>query len=685
MRARKLRRAQVRVPRFAATSATVPRAMRRRLLLAITSVHVACTPPSAPPRPKTEAAAERVQPSGAAPSEVSADDAQVFAELVKHARAITGAFGNRAPRVAEQGRTLVFVSTRDGTPHLFATEAGSARGAVRRLDPGEGRVDSFELVRPAPGVSEQPVFIGSAGGAYGVHTVALSGPSLRTLAKGTPGQFVRMAAPTLKPGSFVVQVEGETHELREGSLERAEMRVLYTDPVAFALLDVNRQGTHALCARGRGGERQDLVVVDLVGGSAKVLHTSGEIRAARWIDAGRRVMVATDGSAEANLVLGLDASSGQEIWRYVDDLHQGRVQDLVVSADEQQAASLVDTGSRHLIRFLDLAVPKSRAGKVVIGKRALRDAEMPAGEGNLAGYSAEGSRLLLDWARPDQPDSLWSVVVQSGQPEVLHADAHPSIDSLPSITAVNLEVPAADGLRVPLILYAPKGGAEKKPVIVMLHGGPSDTASIGYDAWIRFYTAFGFNVVEPNVRGSSGFGYAYEHADDGDKRKAAIADLKSVGEWVKAQGWADGSRLALFGGGYGGYLVLMAMAEQPTLWRAGVDLAGPVDLQSAHRRLRGPQQQRFTEEFGDVGVLRALSPIGHVARIERPLFVLQGEGDDSVPKAEVDPLVAGLRERGINVEYMLISGAGHDLQDRGRQADVLARTTLFLRTSMEIR
>lgn len=672
---------------------------------------VAC----APPVTSTVSTSERPPVVDAAPSEVTAEDAPVLAELTKHARAITGAFESRAPRLADQGRVLVFRSTRDGDPHLYTSDALRPRAAVQRLDAGAGALHPFELVRPSPGAREQIVALGTLGGVDGVHAIDLDGAARTLTPSAKSVQFARIFATPLDPGRFVVHAVarsaeggmarhgersaaggmvrhderstagGMAQQLLGGTLQGAgELRVLYSDPRPFELCDVNRAGTSALIVR-RDESVEELLVVDLQRQRARVVHKSGQIRLARWISGDdRRALVATDGSAEANLVLGLDAQSGRELWRYVDRVQGGTVRDAAVAPDGTQAALLVDTGGRHLLRFLDITEPPA-VPKSVQEKRVLRDAVMPPGEGKLAGYTSDGARLLLDWARPEQPASLWSVVVASGQTEALHVDVHPSLESLPSITAVNLTIPAHDGLRLPLNLYSPKGGAEKKPVIVLLRRGASrsvagtgEPASIGYDAWIRYYTAFGFTVVTPNVRGAQGFGEAFAHADDGEKRRAAIADVTSVGEWIKAQPWADAYRIALCGAGYGGYLALMAAAHDQGLWRAVIDLAAPLDWQAFGERLQDTQKSKFVAEFGDASVQRALSATSVASTISRPLFVL--ERANAATRPAVDTWVTTARRRGINVEYMLVPGDGAD-----DAPEVLARTTLFLRTWMEIR
>ena len=215
-----------------------------------------------------------------------------------------------------------------------------------------------------------------------------------------------------------------------------------------------------------------------------------------------------------------------------------------------------------------------------------------------------------------------------------------------------------------------------------IHGGPASSSSVGYNALIRFYTAPGFAVVAPNIRGSTGFGRAYEQADDVAKRLDALKDVESVAKWTQAQPWAEPTQLVIWGGSYGGYMVLMGMTRQTDLWRAGVDLVGPSNWRSFMATTTGQIREVLSKEFGslesDGPFLDSISPLRDVERVKSPLFVFQGQNDPRVPRAESDQIVFSLRARGVAVEYMVAPDEGHSLDRRPNQVAFAARTTLFL-------
>lgn len=664
--------------------------MRRLPFLVLALSLSACGPAGAPTEVPSAAASAAPALANGEASAVTAADATAVADLEKHATQILNAFGNRAPHLSYDGRTLVFSSNRDGAWQIYTADALAPRSEVHRLVTRPEAVTPV-AVMPHAGGPDDVLFVSQPNTA--LFAVALDGSDLREL---TPGPALNRGTPlpiAARAGSFVytardtTHVETQLHEL--GSKAGLQPRVLYTDPHECRLVDLTSDGTRALLVRTKAAGEQELASIDLVRGEARTLYApggSGLVHTARFIEGGKRVLVATDAATESNLVLLLDARTAQEAWRYADDVRTGSVRDISTSRDDKTAAILVRAGGRDLVRFLDLGA--KTGAKKTSTKTKLRDAVLPPGDGALGAFTPDGSRVMLRWALPDEPGTLYNVPVATGQPSALRAETRPVLAKLPPLTAVNLEIPAFDGARIPLNLYVPKGGAEKKPILVMVHGGPADVSTIGYNPLIRFYTAFGFSVVEPNLRGSTGFGQAYERADDGPKRLDSLRDLQSVGEWVKTQPWADPARLALWGGSYGGYVVLMGLTRQPALWRVGVDFAGPSSWRSFFASLSPAAREEFSRELGspekDGAFLDSISPLSAADAIRAPLFLFQGQNDTRVPRAESDRIVTSLRSRQVPVEYFVAPDEGHVVQRRETQATLLARSTLFLRKHMEM-
>jgi dipeptidyl aminopeptidase/acylaminoacyl peptidase len=258
--------------------------------------------------------------------------------------------------------------------------------------------------------------------------------------------------------------------------------------------------------------------------------------------------------------------------------------------------------------------------------------------------------------------------------------------ALPPIEASLQKVQALDGLTIPVNQYLPKGRTGKLPTIIIFHGGPATSYAVRWSLYARFFLSLGYAVLEPNVRGSSGFGRAYEMADNREKRADWLKDLETVNAWAKAQPWCDADRVVVWGQSYGGYTTLMALTRQPALWRAGVDLYGVADLKQFLLTTDAAIRSGFVAEFGDVdndaALLDEFSPMRDRDKIVAPLFVYAGQNDPRVPRSESDAIVRALRDRNVPVEYMVAANEGHTVDRRETKIELLTRTARFLEDAL---
>ena len=197
-----------------------------------------------------------------------------------------------------------------------------------------------------------------------------------------------------------------------------------------------------------------------------------------------------------------------------------------------------------------------------------------------------------------------------------------------------------------------------------------------------FFVSQGYAWVEPNVRGSGGFGRAFEEADNGPRRLDAFKDIERTGRWAASQPWADPKRVIVFGGSYGGYTVLVGLTRMPDLFCAGVDLFGVANMKTFMATTSGLIREIFLVEFGDpdkdAAFLDSISPLRDVERITAPLFVYAGANDPRVPRTESDLIVRALRQRKVPVEYMVADDEGHSLSRKQNVVQFLARSARFL-------
>jgi dipeptidyl aminopeptidase/acylaminoacyl peptidase len=250
-------------------------------------------------------------------------------------------------------------------------------------------------------------------------------------------------------------------------------------------------------------------------------------------------------------------------------------------------------------------------------------------------------------------------------------------------TAEVIHIPSFDGERIPMFVFRPPPRAYERrpPAIVLIHGGPEAQAMLSFNPVIQGLVLAGYGVVVPNVRGSTGYGKRYASLDDTTKRLDSVRDLEAVHRALSALRF-DPRRAALWGGSYGGYMVLAGLAFQPELWAAGVDIVGISDLVTFLENTSDYRRAHREREYGslrtDREFLAAASPLRHADSIVAPLFVIHGRNDPRVPVSEAEQLVANLRDRGVPCELKVYDDEGHGLARLANRLDAYPRAVAFL-------
>jgi dipeptidyl aminopeptidase/acylaminoacyl peptidase len=191
----------------------------------------------------------------------------------------------------------------------------------------------------------------------------------------------------------------------------------------------------------------------------------------------------------------------------------------------------------------------------------------------------------------------------------------------------------------------------------------------------------GYGVIVPNVRGSTGYGKRYASLDDTTRRLDAVRDLEAIHGSLDRLGF-DARRAVLWGGSYGGYMVLAGLAFQPDLWAAGVDIVGISDLVTFLENTSDYRRAHREREYGSLAAdrefLASASPLRRADAIRTPLFVIHGRNDPRVPVSEAEQLVANLKGRGVRCELSIYEDEGHGLARLANRVDAYPRALAFL-------
>lgn len=280
-------------------------------------------------------------------------------------------------------------------------------------------------------------------------------------------------------------------------------------------------------------------------------------------------------------------------------------------------------------------------------------------------WTPDGAALVMPMEGAATPADIWRCDVETSAFTRL-TDTPKAKTALPDfIEASVTSVASFDGLEIPYFVYQPKVAAPETgyPVLIVVHGGPEAQWKPDFRADIQFMLARGIMVIAPNIRGSTGYGRAYQHLDDRELRMDSVADLKAVRLAVGARDDVDESRIGVFGRSYGGFMVLSAMTEYPELWRMGVEFYGIANFLTLLQTTGPWRMQLRAAEYGDVETMKAalerFSPINQIAAINAPLMVVHGLEDPRVTPCESEMVYSCLRGLGKPVEYLRIPHEGH--------------------------
>jgi len=232
-----------------------------------------------------------------------------------------------------------------------------------------------------------------------------------------------------------------------------------------------------------------------------------------------------------------------------------------------------------------------------------------------------------------------------------------------------------DGAMIPAFYYRPKG-AGPFPVIVNIHGGPEGQARPRLSGMFQYLlNEKKIAIIQPNVRGSAGYGKTYLTLDNGFKREDSVKDIGALLDWIAKQKELNAKRVGVAGGSYGGYMVLASLIHYGSRIVAGVDVVGISNFVTFLKNTRSYRRDLRRVEYGDErdpkmrAHLEKISPTNQVNKIVSALFVAQGANDPRVPASEAEQIVKAVRKAGKGVWYMLARNEGHGFRKK-RNRDV---------------
>ena len=534
---------------------------------------------------------------------------------------------------ARDSRHILFLSDTNGdeNAHLFVVDTDAVTPAPRDLTPLEGA--RVEYVRT---VANQPNIVivrhnGRTGGLFDLYRLNITNGQLTMIAENsgdvcwwsvTPRGGVRLRFRCLTDGGWTLDIADGIGGWRQ------VFRANYGD--GMRLLGFQRNLRYAWALSDRGRERMAVVRLDLRDGSEQVVYDNPEVdiaggfvQSTGWL----RYVWAWPGRKKTHF---FDAGLQADLSRY---LAQPGTQLHILSED-------------RFFRFATFGVESDRGGETF---------------------------YLLDR--------------RSGEATVLAASPFASYrDHLAAMQAVTF--PARDGLPIHALLTRPVGAGEPHPMVLMVHGGPWSQDHWGFNPTVQFLANRGYAVLQVEYRGSTGFGRKHLLVATREFGRNMHNDLIDGVHWAIAQGVADPKRIAIMGASFGGYAALSGAAFTPDVFVAAVDRVGVSDwasiIEQWPRYWRAGDMGFWKRFFGDPKnpadrkLLTERSPVFHTDAIRIPMLVAQGANDVRVPRDQSDRVVAALRARKQEVEYIVFPDEGHPMNGTANTVAYLRAVEHFL-------
>jgi dipeptidyl aminopeptidase/acylaminoacyl peptidase len=458
---------------------------------------------------------------------------------------------------------------------------------------------------------------------------------------------------------------GESRKVADGSG--------YTFPI-----DVSEDGKKLLLRRYRSIRDSELSVLDLATGQTVLLtdpKTPTANPAALFAKDGVTVYVTSD--REGEFVKLYSTRPGSQEWKLLSGEVPWNVESMALSADGRSLAFAANEGGKSALYLRDL-----RRG------RNTRVAAAP--EGVLSGLQfAEAAPVLaFSVASPRSPGDAYTYDLRRRKLTRWTESELAGLSEAALVRPTLVEFVTFDGAKIPAWQYLPDGPGPH-PVVIRIHGGPESQARPYYSALTQYLVKESkVAVLQPNVRGSAGYGKTYLSLDDGKRREDSVKDIGALLNWIEAQANLDSKRVAVTGGSYGGYMVLASLVHFGERIRAGIDSVGISNFVTFLTNTADYRRDLRRVEYGDESdpkmreFLTSISPLSQVDKIRSSLFVVQGLNDPRVPASEAEQIVKAVREQGQKVWYMLARDEGHGFKKR-RNRDLLTQlSVLFLQDAL---
>ncbi|MGE0596362.1 MAG: alpha/beta fold hydrolase [Hyphomonadaceae bacterium] len=451
-------------------------------------------------------------------------------------------------------------------------------------------------------------------------------------------------------------------------------RIVHEGEGAIGPVDFSADGSKLLLQRYISIAESRLFVLDIASGELTQLAPDIAVAYgdAEFTPDGRAVIVTSDEDAQFLRLVRIDLANGQRTVLTPDV--RWDVEDFDLSDNGRTLAYSLNEAGQSTLHLMDART-----------RRALPAPELPPGVLHSMAFDARGENLGVTLNRATAAADVYSYNLRQRE---LTRWTQSETGGIPELTFVEptlISWPSFDGREITGFLYQPSTPGPH-PVIINIHGGPESQSRPIFNATVQYWVnELGVAVILPNVRGSSGYGRDFLALDNGPNREDSVRDIGALLDWIYQRDDLDNNRMLVYGGSYGGYMVLAAMTHYNDRLAGAVDIVGISNFTTFLENTSGYRRDLRRAEYGDErdpamrAVFDRISPLNNMERVNKPLFVIHGANDPRVPVSEAEQVLAAVRANGGEAWLMIAMNEGHGFARRENQEAQREAETMFFR------
>lgn len=473
--------------------------------------------------------------------------------------------------------------------------------------------------------------------------------------------------------SFVPNAE-PNYDIFVSSADGSQRRRVLDAEGAVYPADFSPDGTKLLLQRYISIAETQMSLLDIATGQATRLTPDITVsyQGGEFTPDGRSIITTSDEGSQFHRLVRIDLATGARTV-LTPNLNWG-VESFDLSPDGRTIAYVVNEAGQSTLHLMNAR-----------NLRALPAPELPPGIVGGVTFDRASQRIGFTLNSSTAPGDVYSWDLRARR---LTRWTQSETGGIPQSTFVNPELiswTSFDGREITGFLYRPRTPGPH-PVIVQIHGGPESQFRPGFSSTIQYWVnELGVAVIAPNVRGSDGYGRDFLALDNAERREDSVLDIGALLDWIDAENTLDDDRVVVYGGSYGGYMVLASMTHYNDRLAGAVDIVGISNFATFLENTSGYRRDLRRAEYGDErnpemrAVFDRISPLNNIGNVNKPIFVIHGYNDPRVPVSEAEQVYAAVRRNGGEAWLMIAMNEGHGFSRRENQEAQREAETLFFR------